>query len=139
MSVAFARKVSAPGLAEPPGATWTNCLLVGREIVMSGVTARGSDGKAIGGADMKAQTMAVFERIEAMTRAAGGGLPNVYKLVIYITDMARKDDVNAARAAMFAASWPCSTLVEVKGVAFPDLLVEVDAFANLDVNMRALS
>lgn len=139
MAGAFARKVNVPGLSEPPGATWTNCLLVGQEIVMSGVTARGTDGKAIGGDDMKAQTLAVFDRIRAMTEAAGGGLHNVYKLVVYIVDMARKDEVNAARAQTFSAAWPCSTLLEVKGFSSPDLLVEIDAFANLNVNMRALA
>lgn len=136
---AFARKVTAPGLAEPPGATWSNCLVVGREIVMSGVTARGSDGKATGGDDMKAQARVIFERIEAMARSAGGGLHNVYKLVIYITDMTRKNDVNVVRSEVFRAAWPCSTLVEVKGFAFADLLIEIDAFANLDVDMHRLA
>ena len=53
--------------------------------------------------------------------------------------MTRKNDVNAARAEVFRAAWPCSTLVEAKSFAFDDLLVEIDAFANLDVDMHALA
>lgn len=134
---ASVRAVSAPGLDAPKSATWSNCLVVGREVVMSGVTARGTDGAPIGGSSMKAQTAACFDRIAAYLGAAGGHLGNVYKLVIYVTDMARKDEVNAARAEAFRPLYPCSTLVEVKGFAFPGLIVEVDAFANLDADLTA--
>ena len=54
-----------------------------------------------------------------------------------LTDIARKDEVNAARAAFFKPAYPCSTLIEVKGLVFPDLLVEIDAFANLAADLRA--
>lgn len=131
-----ARSVELVGPPSPPGATWSNCLLVGRELVMSGVTARGADGKPEGGDSMKAQALACFARIARHLHAAGGHLGNVYKLVIYITDMSRKDEINAARAETFAPLFPCSTLVEVKGFAFPDLIVEIDAFANLDVDLH---
>ncbi len=64
-----------------------------------------------------------------LVEGQGGGVQNVYKLVIYITDVARKDEVNKARAAFFKGAFPCSTLVEVKGLVFPDLLVEIEAHA----------
>lgn len=131
------RKIAAEGLKEPPGATWSNCLVLGDEVVMSGLTARGGDGMPIGGDDMKEQTRAIFARASALLNAAGGSLANVYKLVIYVTDMSRKDDVNAARAECFQPLFPCSTLVEAKSFAFPGLLVEVDVFANLRVDMHA--
>jgi 2-iminobutanoate/2-iminopropanoate deaminase len=130
-------KISEPGLAEPPGATWSNGLRIGDEIVLSGVTARGGDGKAIGGASVERQTMAILKRIKALLEAAGGGVHNIYKLVIYVTDIHAKDEVNAARAQFFKPHYPCSTLLEVSGLVFPDLLVEIDAFANLTVDLRA--
>ena len=104
---------------------------------MSGVTARGRDGRPVGGDSMKGQTLACFETIRARLEAAGGSLANVYKLVIYVTDIARKDEVNAARAHLFEPVYPCSTLVEVRAFAFPDLIVEIDAFANLDADLHA--
>lgn len=131
-----AQKVTTPEAPEPPGATWSNCLVVGREVVFSGVTARGPDGRPLGGDDMQAQTAACLERIFAQLRAAGGGPDNVYKLVIYVTDIAQKDGVNAARKAAFSGVYPASTLLEVSGFAFPGLLVEIDAFANLDVTLN---
>ncbi|SKA35045.1 Enamine deaminase RidA, house cleaning of reactive enamine intermediates, YjgF/YER057c/UK114 family [Enhydrobacter aerosaccus] len=128
------RRVSTPAIAEPAAATWSNCLVVGNEIVTSGVTARGRDGAPIGGASLEKQTLAVLKRVVEMVEAAGGGVQNIYKLVIYVTDIARKDEVNRARAAFFEGIYPCSTLLEVKGLVFPDLLVEIDAFANFSVD-----
>jgi len=133
MTVSF-HKVMVPAVSEPPKATWSNCLVVGNEIVLSGVTARGKDGAAVGGASVEKQTLAVLQRIGELVEAAGGGVQNIYKLVIYVTDIARKDEVNAARAAFFKGIYPCSTLVEIKGLVFPDLLVEIDAFANFSVD-----
>jgi enamine deaminase RidA (YjgF/YER057c/UK114 family) len=119
-----------------PAVTWSPALKVGSEIVLSGVTARGKHGTE-GGASMEQQTLAVLGRIAGLVEDAGGGVQNIYKLVIYITDIARKDEVNKARAAFFRGVFPCSTLVEVKGLVFPDLLVEIDAFANLTVDRHA--
>ena len=129
-------KIDAPGISTPPGASWSNCLLIGREVVFSGVTARGPDGLTAGGTSMEGQTRACLDKIFAQVRAAGGHPGNIYRLVIYVTDIARKDEVNAARKAAFRPTYPVSTLVEVSGLVFPDLLVEIDAFANLDLSLQ---
>jgi enamine deaminase RidA (YjgF/YER057c/UK114 family) len=126
------RRIAVPEMPEPPGASWSNCLVVGREVVLSGVTARSTDGQPIGGDSMQAQTSACLDKVFAQLRAAGGGSRNVYKLVIHVTDITRKDEVIAARRAAFDGVFPASTLLEVSALAFPDLLVEIDAFANLD-------
>lgn len=119
-----------------PSVTWSPSLKVGNEIVLSGVTARGPKGTE-GGASMEGQALAVLGRIAGLVEAAGGGVQNIYKLVIYVTDISAKDEVNRARASFFKGAFPCSTLVEVKGLVFPDLLVEIDAFANLTVDRHA--
>lgn len=120
---------------EPPHATWSNCLVVGDEIVISGLTARGPDGKPAA-PDALGQTRAIFTRLKTLMEEAGGGLHSIYKLVIYITDLAQKDAINQVRAEMFAGTFPCSTLIGATGFAFPGLVVEVDAFANRRVDLR---
>jgi enamine deaminase RidA (YjgF/YER057c/UK114 family) len=52
-----------------------------------------------------------------------------------VTDIADKDKVGRARRDFFEAPCPCSTLVEVKGLVFPELKVEIDAWARLDVDL----
>ncbi|MFX8246833.1 RidA family protein, partial [Acinetobacter baumannii] len=56
-------KVVVPGAAEPPGATWSNCLVIGDEIVISGQHARGPDGGPIGGDDLYLQAQASLAKI----------------------------------------------------------------------------
>ncbi len=129
-------KIKVPGAAEPPGTTWSNCLVIGDEIVISGQHARGLDGLPIGGGDLYQQAQASFAKIALLLEAAGAGMHNIYKLVIYVTDADNKAAVNRARAEVFGPVFPCSTLVGVGGFAFPGLLIEIDAFANRRVDLR---
>jgi len=128
------RRVSAERVAELPTATWSNCLVLGNEVAISGMTAHPASRERE--LDTHAQTLEVLDKIRALLEAAGGGLHNVYKLVIYVTDIADKDAVGQARRAVFQAPYPCSTLVEVRGLVFPELKVEIDAFARLDIDLR---
>lgn len=130
------RHVAVAHMPEPPNATWSNCLVVGSEIVISGVTANpanDAEGKTL---STHAQATRIMERIQAMLVAAGGSLHNIYKLVVYVTDITDKGVVSEIRKTWLQSPYPCSTLVEVKGFAFPGLTIEIDAFARLDVDMR---
>lgn len=136
MSKNIARRVTAPSLPERDTATWSNCLVRGNEISLSGVTANpeATPESPLGTYE---QTLVILNKIKALVEAAGGGIENIYKLVIYITDIKDKDEVGRARKAFFQAPYPCSTLVGVSALVFPALTVEIDAFASLDYALRA--
>lgn len=136
MSGNTARRVVAPGLPERDTATWSNCLVRGNEISLSGVTANPecSPASPLGTYE---QTLVILNKIRMLVEAAGGSVENIYKLVIYVTDIKDKDEVGRARKAFFQAPYPCSTLVGVSALVFPALTVEIDAFASLDYALRA--
>lgn len=136
MSVKPVRKVIAPALPERDTATWSNCLVLGSEISLSGVTAH-PETKPDAPLGTYEQTLVILDKIRRQVEAAGGSVENVYKLVIYITDIGDKDEVGRARKEFFRAPYPCSTLVGVSALVFPGLTVEIDAFANLDYALRA--
>jgi enamine deaminase RidA (YjgF/YER057c/UK114 family) len=110
-------------------APFSQCLVVDRQVFLSGVTAAGPNGEVRGGSDMAAQTRACLEKISHLLRAAGSGLQDVVKLTIYTTDISRRVEISAARREVLEAPFPCSTLVEVKALAAPGLMVEIDATA----------
>jgi len=85
---------------------------------------------------MYSQTMAVFEKIESWLKVAGGHRHNLVKTVVYVTDISLKSEVGRARRDFFGGYFPLSTLVEVSGLVFPQLRVEIDAWARLDVDIR---
>jgi len=129
------KRVVVPGMAEPAQATWSNCLVLGNEVVISGVTANPAVDDAGHALSTEQQGRRIFERIDACMRAAGGSRANIYKLVVYLTDMADKGVVSGLRAEFFGPTYPCSTLVQVSAFAFPGLTMEVDAFARLDCDV----
>jgi enamine deaminase RidA (YjgF/YER057c/UK114 family) len=129
------RKISSPAVAEPP-APFSQCLVVGNQVFLSGMTAEGPDHQPQGGEDMKAQTLACFAKVRHMLEAAGSGLADVVKLTLYTTDISRRAEISAARREVLAEPWPCSTLVEVRALAAPGLLIEVDAVAIIGASGR---
>ena len=83
-----------------------------------------------------AQTLLVLGKLEALLQAAGGHKHNIVKTVVYLTDITDKDEVGRARRDFFGSHFPCSTLVGIDALVFPELRVEVDAWARLDVDLR---
>lgn len=118
-------------LAGPPGSTWSNAIRLGDEVAMSGLVARAPNGTALHPGDVEGQTLAIFAQVKSRLESLGGNLSNVYKLVVYLIDMAGREGVNRARAATFGPVFPCSTLVGVNALTGPDFLIEIDVFANL--------
>ena len=133
-------RVACEAVPDLAHATWSNALVVGQEVVLSGQTAHpASRDAAQSGAPLGAyeQTLVVLRKVQALLEAAGGGVHNIVKLVVYLTDIADKDEVGRARRDFFAqAPYPASTLVAVSALVFPELRVEIDAFARLDVDLR---
>lgn len=123
-------RVRVPAFAETEGATWSNAFRIGPEVVMSGATAHPA-----AGLDVHAQTMRVLAKLLAYVEAAGGNVRNLYKLVISVTDIADREKIGRARRDFFTPPYPCSTLVEVEGLASPELKVEIDAWTRLDIGL----
>ncbi|MDB5915582.1 MAG: translation initiation inhibitor [Ramlibacter sp.] len=129
------QRIATPAVPELATATWTNAFRIGNEVVMSGMTAHPATRNVAQPLGAYEQTLEVLRKLLAYVEAAGGNVRNLYKLVIYVTDIADKDEVGRARRDFFQAPYPCSTLVEVKGLVFPELKVEIDAWARLDVDL----
>ena len=140
---AGAQRVQADSLSESVGNSWSNALLIGNEVVMSGMTGHPATRQAAeAGAplDAYAQTLAVLNKVRALVEAAGGHVGNIYRLTVYVTAIADKDEVGRARREFFAGqtTFPTSTLVEVSALVFPELRVEIEAGARLDVDLRTV-
>ena len=124
------KRVSSPQVPEPPPQTWSNCLVVGNQVFVAGMVARDGD-KLLGGNSMYEQAKAVFAKIKNLLEAAGGRMDDIVKVLIFVTDIKRREEVWKARREAFTGDFPVSTLVEVRALAAPELLVEVEAIAIL--------
>ena len=63
---------------------------------------------------------------------AGGSIKDVCKLTVYITDVKFRPAVYSMIAKYFEGVHHCSTGLVVSGLALPELLVEIDAFAVIE-------
>jgi 2-iminobutanoate/2-iminopropanoate deaminase len=91
------------------------------------------DGKPIHEDDMAGQINQAFDNLETVLEHAGGTLSDVVRLSYYVTDVEaffRAQEVVGPRLAQ-ANCRPASTLLLVAGLAFPQLLVEIEATAVL--------
>jgi 2-iminobutanoate/2-iminopropanoate deaminase len=125
----------APRKTIDPGWTWDDRLplaqakQIGNTIYLSGQIAYDSSGKLVGEGDMKAQTRQVFDNIKSILASAGSGLKDIVKINTYITDGSKFMDMLAVRGEVFGNDPPASTAVVVAALAFPALLIEVEAIA----------
>lgn len=103
----------------------------GRTVFCAGQTAVDADGSPAHPGDMSAQISLALDNLEAVLETAGGGLRDVVRLNYYTTDVPglfAAWGVLAARLAT-AGCRPASTLLGVQALAFPELMVELEATA----------
>jgi len=130
------RRVTSPAAPEPPPERWSNCLLVDGIAYVAGMVARGDDVKELSGMDEYEQAKVIFGKIKGLLEAAGGSMADVVKVIIYVTNIKNNVKVWAARREFFNGNFPVSTLVEVRALAAPEILVEIEAIAHIGKGAR---
>jgi 2-iminobutanoate/2-iminopropanoate deaminase len=125
-------KVSVADVAEVAPGLWSNAIRAGDMLFISGQVARPFEGGTeIVGKDEYEQTRQIFSRIDRIIKAAGGTMDNLVKMTIYVVDIKNNTEVWRARREFFAGDFPASTLVEVRSLAKPEVLVEIETVAYL--------
>ena len=81
----------------------------------------------LGDGSMYSQARETLTKIKHFVEAAGGTMNDVIRVDIYVTDIKQREEVWRARREFFTGDFPVSTLVEVRALATPKLLVEVNA------------
>lgn len=125
------QRVSSPHVQEPAPGTWSNCRVYGNQVFIAGMTAGDGRGGVLGDGSMYDQAKQTFTKIKHLIEAAGGAMNDIIRVDIYVTDIKRREEVWKARREFFTGDFPTSTLVEVRALAIPQLLVEVNAIGFL--------
>ena len=107
---------------------YSRAVRVGDHIHVSGTTAITPSG-LVGKSDPYAQTVQALKTIEAALQQAGTGLADVVRTRIYMANIDQWQEVGRAHGEMFGAIRPATTMVEVKRLIDPDMLVEIEADA----------
>ena len=125
------QRVSSPHVKEPAPGTWSNCRVHGNQVFIAGMTAGDGKGGLLGDGSVYSQARETFTKIKHLIEAAGGTMNDIVRVDIYVTDITQREEVWKARKEFFTGDFPTSTLVEVRALAIPQLMVEVNAIGFL--------
>lgn len=114
-----------------PVVGYSRMVRAGRTLHVAGTTATDEAGAIVGVDDAYAQTMQAIANIERALQRAGASLGDVVRTRIYVTDIERWQEVGRAHGERFGAIRPASTMVEVRRLIDPRMLVEIEADAIL--------
>ena len=87
------------------------------------------DGKLVGKGDLRAQAVQVHENIKAILAASGAGMEDIVKVTVYVTDMRAFNDIADIRSRYFPKDGPSSVICEVRALAWPEFMIEIEAVA----------
>jgi len=122
------RRIRLPGVFPEPISHYTDAVIAGNILWISGTTGNRAD-KEIAVGDVVAQATDAYEQIGAMLENVGSTFADVIKTTTYVTNIDDWKVVNAVRKKFFGDSLPAATLIEVSRLATPELLIEIDVVA----------
>ena len=124
------RNLSSGGPWEPI-VGYSRAVRVGPHIHVSGTTATDERGEIVGRGDPYLQTEQTLRNILRALERLGAGAEHVVRTRLYVTDITRWEDVARAHGRVFGDVRPAATMVEVKRLIDPQMLVEIEADAYL--------
>jgi enamine deaminase RidA (YjgF/YER057c/UK114 family) len=100
-----------------------------RVLFCAGQTAAGADGSPPTTTDMAEQVTMAFANLTMVLEAAGMNLSDIVRLNVYTTDVDALFAAYGTVAGALAPNLPAMTLLGVSRLAFPELMVEIEATA----------
>jgi len=124
-------KRSFSGSPWEPKVGYCRAIKAGRHIYVSGTAPLDSRGEVYGPENHYEQTKRCLEIIQKALRELGGDLKNVMRTRMFVTDISKWQEYGRAHQEFFAENPPATTMVEVKALISPLMLIEVEVEALL--------
>jgi len=130
------REIHSSGSPWESRVGYARAVRAGDLIVVAGTTATDDQGSVVGEDDAYLQTRFILQKIGRALGALGARMDDVIRTRMYVTDISRWEEIGRAHREVFAQIMPAATMVEVRRLVLPQMLVEIEVEARTGTHQR---
>lgn len=108
---------------------YCRAIRMGNQIAVTSTTPVDDNGKVFAPGDAYEQTQRCLQIIQKALSELGGDKSQIIRARMFVTDISRWQEFGKAHGEFFADHPPATTMVEVKSLIDPAMLIEIEADA----------
>jgi enamine deaminase RidA (YjgF/YER057c/UK114 family) len=125
----MSRQLFATKTEWEPFVGYSRAVRVADHVFVSGTTATDANGAIVGSGDAYAQTIQVLENLKSALERAGASLGDVVRTRMFVTDISKWQEYGRAHGEYFRDIRPVTSMIEVKALIDPSMMIEIEADA----------